>query len=213
MKDNIINNFTKALNEYTYSQSITPSKMVTDNTHLEFIRCATIFLEAIVKKGKFKDEFEYTYSGGYFIHINAKSTKTDSKFHLGYCGVFGELVFSTDITNVINVHSLNEEFLLDFFSVANKHNIKYYESESGMTEIKHPQLRRRKNSNLLRFMGNYFLASEEDNVFHNYCFGQFDKTWMVTEDKTMEDIFDEACICMKWFYKFNYHLWKAESKK
>lgn len=119
------------------------------------------------------------------------------------------MVFDTDIRNGKNLRHLPEDFLLEFFAILNQYNIQYDQIEICVeAERNHPDLYRNKKGNLLPLMRNYYL----NNAYGRECaLGMFEIVWDF--NRSLNDIFTEACIAMKWFYKFNYNLWKIDDLK
>lgn len=215
MKDKIFTDLCSSINYYNRCQE---HSEIDGGAMLTTIRdCMFSFLKEIIKSGKFKDTFEYFYYPGICIETTAKSIKTDTSYCFSYNLMKREFFFHTDIYNSSNLRHLEEYFLLDFFNILNTHNIKYVQTEfCSEAEKNHPELYRNKKGNMLPLMRNYYVGTVYDDNNDSYyktdlSLGMFEIVWGL--DRGVDEIFTEACVAMKWLYKFNYNLWKVEDTK
>ena len=215
MKDKIFTELCDAINNY--NRNLENSNESDIKIFQAVINSMNVFLKEIVKSGKFKDTFEYLYSPGICIEAIAKSNKTNTSYSFSYDIFKRELFFHSYIHNDYNLRYLEEDFLLKFFNVLNINNIKYVQTEfCTEAEKNHPDLYRNKKGNLLPLMRNYYVGTVYDNNNDSFyktdlSLGMFEIAWRL--DKAVDEIFLEACVAMKWLYKFNYNLWKIEDLK
>jgi 2C-methyl-D-erythritol 2,4-cyclodiphosphate synthase len=79
-------------------------------------------------------------------------------------------------------------------------------------EKRFPDLHKTFKGNIYRLMRNYFLfVTEEGFDIKNFDLGFFSATWNFEKD--IETIYAELSLALKWFYKFNYQLWKIDDLK
>lgn len=215
MKDKIFTELCDAINDYNNRQEYSEeegAKMLQT-----VIKCMFSFLKEVVGAGKFKDTFEYFYHPGICIETTAKSNKTNTAYSFSYYLVKREFIFHSDICNDSNLRHLDEDFLLEFFNVLNTCNIKYIQTQfCSEAETNHPDLYRSKKGNLLPLMRNYYVGTVYDDNSDNFYksglyLGMFEVVWNL--DRAVDEIFSEACVAMKWLYKFNYNLWKVDDMK
>lgn len=215
MKDKIFTELCDAINNYNRRQEYGEEDGV--KMLQSVIKCMFSFLEEIVKSGKFKDTFEYFYHPGICIETTARSNKTNTAYSFSYDLMKREFFFHSYIHNDSNLRHLEEDFLLDFFNILNTHNIKYVQTEfCTEAEKNHPDLYRSKKGNLLPLMRNYYVGTVYDDNNDSYyktdlSLGMFEVVWGL--DRAVDEVFSEACIAMKWLYKFNYNLWKVDDLK
>lgn len=212
MKDNIFSELCDAINNYNRRHEFGEEER--NEMLLSIIKCMCDFLKNIVKSGKFKDTFEYFYYPGICIETIAESNKNHTKYIFSYDLIEHEFFFQSYILHDSNLRHLEEDFLLEFFGVLKTHNIKYIQTEfCPEAEKNHPELFKNKKGNLLPLMRNYYLGTvyENNNDNRELSLGMFEVVWDV--NWPVDEIFTEACVAMKWLYKFNYNLWKAGTLK
>lgn len=215
MKEKIFTELCDAINNYNRRQEY--SEEEGEQMLLTIIKCMFNFLKEIVGSGKFKDTFEYFYHPGICIETTAKSDKTNTSYSFSYYLIKREFIFHSDIRNDSNLRHLEEDFLLEFFNVLNTYNIKYIQTQfCSEAEKNHPDLYRSKKGNLLPLMRNYYVETvyNDNNDSYNkpgLYLGMFEVVW--DSDRAVDEIFAEACVAMKWLYKFNYNLWKVDDLK
>jgi len=167
-----------------------------------------------VKSSKIKDQFEYFWHlGPQVIIIIAKSQKTDVDYEFFYDYRRNTLHFQSFIHNPYNLKNLQDKFLIEFFSICEQNGFKYEQNSfSPSLERKFPDLYKTFKGNIYRLMRNYFLlVTDEDRSTQDLDLGFFSASWDF--DKDIETIYAELSLAMKWFYKFNYNLWKIEDLK
>lgn len=171
------------------------------------------YLLAVAKSCKFKDTFEAFYTPG-FLDIQIKSTKTGSEYHLRHDYIFGKIEFESYIDNPEYIKNLQDDFILEFFFTCSKYGFKYEDNCGGTSgkSIFNASIK----SNIFRLFRNYtnYVVSNEEglDVFQNVMFGSFKKEWVLGDEHPLDisQLHEELCIAMKYFYKFNYYLWKAK---
>lgn len=215
MKDKIFTELCDAINDYNNRQEYSEDEGA--QMLQTVIKCMFNFLKEVVGSGKFKDTFEYSYHPGICIETTAKSNKTNTAYSFSYYLIKREFIFHTYIHNDSNLRHLEEDFLLEFFNVLNTCNIKYIQTEfCSEAEKNHSDLYRSKKGNLLPLMRNYYVGTVYDDNNDSYyktdlSLGMFEVVWGL--DRAVDEVFSEACVAMKWLYKFNYNLWKVDDMK
>jgi len=171
-------------------------------------------LEQALKSSRIKDDFEYFWhQGPQCIIVVGKSAKTSTAYEFFYDHWKNTLHFQSFIGNPYNLKNLQDGFLVDFFKVCEDNGFKYEENSfSPSLEKRFPDLYKTFKGNIYRLMRNYFLRiTDEDADLANLDLGYFSASWDFQKD--VETIFAELSLAVKWFYKFNYHLWKIEDLK
>lgn len=171
------------------------------------------FLDDIIKRCNFKDEFDFSYSyGPQTVSVYARSKKTKAKYGFWFDFVYKQLYLDAYIENPYNFKNLPDKFIIDFFTMCHKHGFEYIEhSRSPIARQKYPDLHKSFKGNIFRLMRNYFLFIAEHGDLQNSGLGSFRASWSFEKDA--DTIYEEASIAMKWFYKLNYNLWKVEYLK
>lgn len=215
MKSKIFTELCDSINNYNNIQNYSEKEGA---QMLQMItKCMFSFLKEIVKLGKYKDSFIYLYTLGPCIETIAKSNKTNTSYSFSYNLISCEFFFYSDIHNGSNLRYIEESFLLDFFRVMNTYKIRYIQTQfCSEAEKNHPDLYRNKKGNLLPLMRNYYVETVyQDNNDSYYkadlSLGMFEVVWCLNQ--SVDEIFSEACLTVKWLYKFNYNLWKIENIK
>ncbi|PJJ09818.1 hypothetical protein CLU83_3195 [Flavobacterium sp. 1] len=176
----------------------------------DFVDTTYLVWDYLISKTSFKDDFEFYWSPGIVISVTAKSIKTGCHFMIGLDFFKRELYFDTDIGHWENIRNLKDEFMTEFFDICTKngflffHNGPYYEKDIT------PEFNAKYKSNIINLMHNYvsgMLLPKQER--ENISFGNFQAIW--NQSKDMQTIINELEIAFKWFYKFNYHLWKSEN--
>ncbi|KAF2334612.1 hypothetical protein [Flavobacterium nitrogenifigens] len=165
----------------------------------------------LIKASKIKDDFTFYWSLSAVISVTAESGKTNCHYMIGLDLFKRELYFDVSIRNWENIRNLKDEFMTEFFAICTQNDFKF-SPDSGPIYDKEitPEFNANYKSNIINLMHNYvtgMLLPEKERG--NISFGHFVAVWDASKD--METILSELQIAFKWFYKFNYHLWKAES--
>lgn len=160
----------------------------------------------------FKDSFEAFYCPDHILMVEIKSIKNNTSYNLGYDWFYHKLYFQSYIENPQYIKNLQDDFILDFFSACKKYGFKYKDDNNGTSgkSIFHASIK----SDIFRLFRNYtsdVLSEEGFDVYNNKFLGFFEKEWDFKEITSIQEIYDELCIAIKYFYKFNYHLWKAKT--
>lgn len=207
MKNKILNDLCDAINNFDESA---------ENSVEDYYKLRDAmfnFLDAIIKKGNFKDSFEFSYSIGLVFETIAISKKTGAYFRFGFNTMTNEISFISWIHNSYNLKNIQDSFWIEFFTTCDKYNFKYVQNcFSPKAEKELPDLYKTFKGNIYRLMRNYFvsIAFDHDDKT-NLDMGSFEAVW--NSDKDITVIYDEACIAMKLFYKLNYNLWKINDLK
>ncbi|MFH6943479.1 hypothetical protein [Flavobacterium sp. FlaQc-50] len=176
-----------------------------------FVNITYQIWDNLIKLCKIKDDFLFYWSPSAVISVTAKSDKTDCHYMIGLDLFKRELYFDVSITNWENIRNLKDEFLTEFFDICTQNDFKF-SPDSGPFYEKEitPEFNANYKSNIINIMHNYvsgMLLPEKERG--NISFGRFVAVWDSSKD--METILNELQIAFKWFYKFNYNLWKAEN--
>lgn len=171
------------------------------------------YLLAIAKLCGFKDTFEAFYTPGN-LDVFIKSNKTGSEYHFRHNWMFHKLEFESHIDNPEYIKNLQDDFILEFFFNCNKYDFRYEDFYSGTSgkSIFNASIK----SNIFRLFRNYtndIVSNEEGlDVYQNTMLGYFKKEWDLDGEQSLDisQLHEELCIAMKYFYRFNYHLWKAK---
>lgn len=182
------------------------------NAHVGLKDAIHATLSASIKQANIHDTFEYYYSYGHVTSVDARSPKTGTSYELGYYHLNGELFFKTYIRNSYNLKNLQDDFLCNFFAVMEKYKFIYHDSHPTECRNKYPDMFKHFKGNVFRMMRSYFMQISEGYVNdYNFELGDLEAVWDMS--KYMEEIYAELCVATKWFYKFNYQLWKIEDLK
>lgn len=172
-------------------------------------------LQHAIKSSKIKDEFDFFWNTGpQVITVLAKSLKTKVDYSFFYDYHRNTLHFDSFINNPYNLKNLQDHFLIDFFKICEQNKFKYEQNSfSPNLEKKFPDLHKTFKGNIFRLMRNYFLLITDENRDNkeDLDLGYFSASWSF--DKDIDSIYGELSLAMKWFYKFNYNLWKIEELK
>lgn len=176
-----------------------------------FVNITYQIWDNLIKLSKIKDDFSFYWSPSAVISVTAKSDKTDCHYMIGLDLFKRELYFDVSIRNWENIRNLKDEFMTEFFGICTQNDFKF-SPDSGPFYEKEitPEFNANYKSNIINIMHNYvsgMLLPEKERG--NISFGSFVAVWDSSKD--METILNELQIAFKWFYKFNYNLWKAES--
>lgn len=98
----------------------------------------------------------------------------------------------------------------EFFNVCSDYNFLFLHNGPYYEKDITPEFNANYKSNIINLMHNYvsgMLLPEKDR--QNITFGNFQAVW--NQSKDIDTIINEMAIAFKWFYKFNYYLWKAEN--
>ncbi|OYX86270.1 MAG: hypothetical protein B7Y83_01945 [Flavobacteriales bacterium 32-34-25] len=121
-----------------------------------------------------------------------------------------EIIFYSSINNWQNIKNLNDSFWSEFLEISQKYDFKFG-SYSGpfYDKEKTPEFNANYKSLMFNLMSVYITAmleSKEERL--NISFGQFEVVWTPSIKTT--DILEQLNIAFKFFYRFNYLLWKSE---
>lgn len=215
MKDTdlLLAEFAIAFNELMECWDVLNSR----NEDKRYIRLTKAGMSLLLKAADgchFKDKFEAFYSYSYVLDVQIKSSKTDSDYIFGYDIIDGNLYFQAYIHNPEYIKNLQEKFLVEFFSICQRYGFKYKGQRSGTsgTSIFHNSIK----SNMFRLFRDYTADVLGDplglDVYQHETLGYFEKKWGCTElnQDSMRQLYDELCMALKYFYRFNYNLWKAK---
>lgn len=169
-----------------------------------------VMLRSSIKKANIHDTFEYYYHLGPSIFIEARSAKTNTEYRLGFDFFKRELFFWTYIRNSYNLKNLQDNFLCNFFTVMDKYKFIYRDSHPTECRSKYPDMFKHFKGNVFRMMRSYFMQISEGPE-GDFELGDLEVDWNMV--KSMDEIYAELCVATKWFYKFNYQLWKIEDLK
>lgn len=174
-----------------------------------FFKSAIAILENASVNSKIKDKFEAFY---YRPSINLicflKSEKTESTYQLLYDSYTNEIVFSSWIKNWQNIKNLNDSFWSEFLEKGQEFNFKFRSSEGPFyNKEKTPEFNVQYKSLNFNIMSVYITAMlESETDRQNIGFGDLEIVW--TPKKSTTEVISELNIAFKYFYKFNYNLWK-----
>lgn len=169
-----------------------------------------IMLRTSIKKANIHDTFEYYYYFGPSIFIEARSAKTKTTYRLGFDFIKRELFFATCICNSYNLKNLQDAFLCDFFTIMDKYKFIYVDYQPNECRSKYPDMFKHFKGYIFRMMRSYFMQVSE-GCREDFGLGDLEAIW--NSSRSMDEIYTELCIATKWFYKFNYQLWKIEDLK
>lgn len=170
------------------------------------------FLESAMQSCNVKDEFEMMYSPTHIFDVSTESKKTRTCFTFGFSAHNMSFFLSMDIDNPLYLKNLQDQFLVDFFKICNEYDVEYKSDhhETSGKSIFNKSIK----SNIFRLFRNYtsdMLSEDGFRVYDNFRLGYFEKTWKYNpEDMNIDGIYNDICVLVKFFYKFNYHLWKAK---
>lgn len=169
-------------------------------------------LESAIQSCKIKDKFKMQYFPTHIFNVSAESEKNQSHFTLGFSTHNMSFFFSTSIDNPLYIKNLQDQFIIDFFQTCNEYNVEYKSdhNETSGRSIFNKSIK----SNIFRLFRNYtsdLLSEDGFHVYDNTRLGYFEKTWKYDlENMDIDKMYNDICVLMKYFYKFNYHLWKAK---
>lgn len=176
-----------------------------------FFNSAISLLENAAKKNKIKDDFKpLYYEPNVTLGCFLLSEKTNSEYHLMYDCYKNEIIFYSSIHNWENIKNLSDSFWSEFLEISNKYNFKFG-SYSGpfYDKEKTPEFNANYKSFIFNLMSVYITAMlESKEERRNISFGELEIIW-AAENK-IEDILEQLNIAFKFFYRFNYLLWKSE---
>ena len=204
-------NFCSSINAFNDSPTVEGMESVREEMYT--------MLEQAILAANVKDKFEYSWSPAPFtISVYAQSLKTQAQYQFVFNHLDNTLHLESHIYNPYNLKNLQDGFLIEFFNICNTNNFSYKQNAfSPSAEKKYPDLHKTFKGNIFRLMRNYFLFISEYEINENskqvqdLDLGYFTADWDFTKD--IETIYSELCLAMKWFYKFNYTLWKIEDLK
>lgn len=165
----------------------------------------------VIKASKIKDEFTFHWSSSAVISITAKSNKKNCHYMIGLDLFKRELYFDVDIRNWENIRNLKDEFMTEFFEICTQNRFVFLPNSGPFYEKEiTPEFNAKYKSNIINLMHNYVSGMLlPENERQDIMFGSFQAVWNASKD--MEIIINELEVAFKWFYKFNYHLWKSEN--
>lgn len=203
MNEKLITQFCAATNKLATDPSTEDLKVFIDT-------CFELFDNAI-KNSKIKDDFEYYYIPGVSLIIEVKSKKINTEFSLGYDFFKKQLFFSSYIHYWQNIRNMKDEFMIDFFEVCTNNRFRFRQNSGPFYDKEiTPEFNANYKSNIVNLMHNYvsaMLMPEKER--QNITFGSLETDWDMSGDA--QTIVSEFETAFKWFYKFNYTLWKSES--
>ena len=203
MDDKLLTDYCDCINKLWEDPDITDY----DN----FVNITYKIWDDIIKASKIKDEFTFHWSPSAVISITAKSNKTNCLYMIGLDLFKRELYFDVDIRNWENIRNLKDEFMIEFFDICTKNNFVFLPNSGPFYEKEiTPEFNAKYKSNIINIMHNYVSGMLLPvNERQDLMFGSFQVIWDSSKDMGL--IINELEVAFKWFYKFNYHLWKAES--
>lgn len=204
MLDELIDKFTEQLNGFYKNENRNQS---------EYIKVGFDVLDYIISQINVKDTFDFKYSPSIAISNYAISKKMNVSFDLSYNFIYHTVNFSCFVHNWENIKNLNDEFWVDFIEVCNKYNF-FFNQLSAPKYDKElaPELNLKFKSNIFNLMNTYInsmLTSATSRK--NLTFGTLEASWATKTP--VSQIIDELIIAFKWFYKFNYLLYKADATR
>lgn len=179
---------------------------------IEIDNAAMDFFESAIQSCNIKDEFDMMCSPTHIFEVSSESKKTRTRFTFGFSAHDMSFFLSMDIDNPLYLKNLQDRFLVDFFRVCNEHGIEYKSDhhETSGKSIFNKSIK----SNIFRLFRNYtsdMLSEDGFKVYDNFRLGYFEKTWKYNlKDMNIGGIYNDICVLIKFFYKFNYYLWKAK---
>ena len=183
---------------------------ITDESIDDFYNSATKILENASKESKVKDSFKAYYYKPHITLVSLlKSEKLGSDYQLMYDSYNNQITFSTWIKNWENIKNLNDSFWSDFLEKSHKYNFKFGNYESTIYDNENaPEFKNKFKSINFNIMSSYISAMlHSKEVRQNIGFGQLAITW--NSNHSPDKVIYEIGIAFKYFYKFNYNLWKA----
>ncbi len=174
-----------------------------------FYNSATKILENASKESKVKDSFKAYYYKPHITLISLlRSEKIGSDYQLMYDSYNNQITFSTWVKNWENIKNLNDSFWVEFLEKGNELNFNFFASEGPFYNKENtPEFNTKYKSLNFNIMSVYvtaMLKSQEDR--QNTGFGNLEIVW--TSERSTREIIEELNIAFKYFYKFNYNLWK-----
>lgn len=181
------------------------------STNKMFIDSAFYMLRTASKKSRIKDSFEGFYYDPLKIKCcKLKSEKTQSEYELLYDTYKNEIVFQSHIRNWWNIRNINDSFWSELIEVNKNFNIQF-SADGGpiYDKEKTPEFNANYKSIIFNLMRVYVTAMLEPEEQRDYIgFGQLEIVW--SPEKSTDQIISELNIAFKFFYRFNYLLWKSE---
>lgn len=177
----------------------------------DFFKSAMEILNCAKKKAKIKDEFsEFYYEPrGVTYSCFLKSEKTNSKYTIFYDSYTNEIVFYSSIDNWENIKNLTDGFWSDFLEKSQENNFRFENYESTIYDNDNaPEFKNKYKSINFNIMSHYvsaMLHSEEERK--NIGFGQLAISW--NPNHSITQVISQIETSFKYFYKFNYNLWKV----
>jgi len=176
----------------------------------DFFNSATSILQNASKKSNIKDNFTpFYYQPTATLGCFLVSEKTKSEYHIMYDLYKNEIIFYSSIMNWENIKNLNDSFWSEFLEMSQKYDFKFG-SFSGpfYDKDKTPEFSANYKSFVFNLMSVYvtaMLESKEERM--NISFGQLEIVWAA--QKKIPEILEQLNIAFKFFYRFNYLLWKS----
>ncbi len=203
---NIINSYINIL----FSLEKCSDSDIENKTHdvvVLFSKILTIFSKSSQIKDKWENPTFFLNPFGFQTQI--KSCKTGISIEMGIDnkGIYME----SFINNAENIKNMSDEFWISFLELSKIGIFEFKENGRFSSQItaKYPHLFKTFKGNIYKIMRNYFLMEylqrEKDDL------GWLEMRWDSTY--SFEDIFINAFITFKEFYRFNYSLWKINDLK
>lgn len=177
----------------------------------DFFNSSISILKNASKKSNIKDNFTpLYYKPSATLGCFVVSEKTKSEYHIMFDIYKNEIIFYSTINNWENIKNLNDSFWSEFLEMSEKYNFKFG-SYSGpfFDKEKTPEFIVNYKSFVFNLMSVYVIAmleSKEDRM--NISFGQLEIVW--TPQRAISEVLEQLNIAFKFFYRFNYLLWKSE---
>lgn len=210
----ILENFAFHVNSLMESWFSNESQAIKENDYDIIAQSGAKLLSIAAKSCHFKDEFEASYSLGLLLSSSIISKKTYTAYELNFNMYKGYLSFEAYIGDAEYLKNMQDDFYIEFFSACQKYGFEYDDGYGGTSgkSIFHKSIK----SNIFRLIRNYTKKVITDknglDVFQYESLGKFRKVWDCY-NLDFEQMYNELCIAMKYFYKFNYHLWKAKDEE
>jgi len=209
-KTTLMNRFRENINQYI---SLDNLDIPEDDSYQIWKKANSSMYEVLqffVEANHFKDDFEYFHHVGYGLHVLAESKKTKVQYSFLFDRLTYDFSIECYIHNANSIKNLSDKFLTDFFTASEEYKFEFVEKSFFGKEVKakYADLFMTFKGNIFRMMRNYFIGTSENGKVDEL--GNWEKSWSI--DTPIETIFSEGPIVLKWFYKFNYQLWKAKKK-
>jgi hypothetical protein len=203
---NIINSYTKNL--FSLEKCSDPDfENKTHDVVALYSKLLTIFSKTSQIKDKWENPTFFLNPFGFQTQIKSCKTCISIEMGIDNKGIYME----SFINNAENIKNMGDEFWLSFLELSKIGVFEFIENGkfSSLITVKYPHLFRTFKGNLYKIMRNYFLLEylqkDKDGL------GSLKMRWDSTY--SFEDIFTNAFITFKEFYKFNYSLWKINDLK